>query len=301
MRMTFLLPLFKNSLILLLAFFCSAFTYPSLVNPVTSTGMDSVEIKVSTFNIRYNAQADIDSGNGWSLRKQPVANLIKTHGFEIVGTQEGDRDQMADLQGLLPTFGMISYPYGGANGDLHTCGILYKKDRFELLEQGVFWLSQTPDEPSLGWDATDRRICTWAKFKEKKSGKTFFYFNAHFYWRLQEAKRESGPLIVRKIKEIAADSPSICVGDFNSTSQTPQIAALKVLLNDSFDVSKGVKKGPEDTNLGGGNFLGPAKGRIDYIFLSKFIAVQDYEVYPNQYNGNRYPSDHFPVSCTIKF
>ncbi|WP_312137952.1 endonuclease/exonuclease/phosphatase family protein [Sphingobacterium sp.] len=287
--------LFSFSFLLVLVF--SSFSVSSVSR---ESKAKKTRIKVSAYNIRYNANADVKGGNGWDIRKKPVAELIEKHGFEIVGTQEGDKQQMSDLRTLLPAFEQVSYPYGG-KGDLHTAAILYKKDRFEVLDQGVFWLSETPDEPSMGWDATDRRICSWAKFKEKKSGKTFYFFNVHFYWRLEVAKRESGPLMVRKIKEIAGDAPAVCVGDFNSTSETSQILAMKASMQDAYDATETTRKGIEDTNLGGGNFLGPAKGRIDYIFVSKNVRVKDYEVYSDRYNGDRYPSDHLPLASTIEF
>lgn len=287
--------LFSFSFLLVLVF--SSFS----VSPVSRESMaKKTRIKVSAYNIRYNANADVKGGNGWDIRKKPLAELIEKHGFEIVGTQEGDKQQMSDLRTLLPAFEQVSYPYGG-KGDLHTAAILYKKDRFEVLDQDVFWLSETPDEPSMGWDATDRRICSWVKFKEKKSGKIFYFFNVHFYWRLEVAKRESGPLMVRKIKEIAGDAPAVCVGDFNSTSETSQILAMKASMQDAYDATETTRKGIEYTNLGGVNFLGPAKGRIDYIFVSKNIRVKDYEVYSDRYNGDRYPSDHLPLASTIEF
>ncbi len=291
--------LFKSIMILGCLFTSSA--CKSIRNqPVDNAMGKPVHIKVSTFNIRYNANADVESGNGWDIRKKPVADLIKRHGFEIVGTQEGDKNQLADLQQLMPEFAITSYPYGG-KGDLHNCAILYKKGRFELVDQGVFWLSETPNEPSIGWDATDRRICNWAKFKEKKSGKEFYYFNVHFYWRLEIAKRESGPLMVKMMKEIAGESPVICVGDFNSEAQTPQIKAVKSYLKDAFEATEQPRKGIVNTNLGGGNFLGPATNRIDYIFISNHIKVKDYEVFSDRYNTDRYPSDHLPVAANIMF
>lgn len=254
----------------------------------------------ATYNIRYDAAADKGTGNNWDVRKQALAKLIKDHKFAIVGTQEGMTRQMIELKKLLPGYDYISYPYGGRN-DHHYAGIVFKTTEFELLDGGVFWLSETPNVPSIGWDADDRRICQWAKFTHRKSGKTFFYFNAHFFWKNKIAKLESGALIAEKIKEIAGDTPVICVGDFNSEPYTSQIKALKDLLQDAFDISSNGRSGPEFTNLGGGNFQSPPKNRIDYIMVSKGIAVTDYKVYEDKYDTDRYPSDHLPVSCVVKF
>lgn len=277
---------------------CLSFVVPNPKAPVK--GAKSVSFRAATYNIRYDAAADKTTGNHWDARKEAVAKLILKHGFDIVGTQEGMTKQVIELKKLLPGFDYIGHPYGGKN-DHHNAAILFRTNQFELMDAGVFWLSETPDVPSIGWDANDRRICQWAKFKEKKSGEVFFYFNTHFFWRLKVARAESGPLIARKIAEIAGDHPVICVGDFNSTAETSQITVLKAELLDAYNASKNGRKGVTDTNLGGGVFQGNPKDRIDYILVSKNIAVTDYEVYSDNYNGDRYPSDHLPVSCIVSF
>lgn len=254
----------------------------------------------ATYNIRYDAPADKATGNSWDTRKEALTSLIKTHGFDIFGTQEGMFKQMIDLKNFLTEFDYLSYPYGGRN-DNHQGGIVYKRSIFQPLDAGVFWLSETPNVPSIGWDASDRRICHWAKFRHTPSGKIFFFFNAHFYWRNETARNNSGELVKQKVQEIAGDYPVICVGDFNSTEHTTQISAIKTLLNDSYDISTNGRKGVVNTNLGGGNFQTPPVNRIDFIFLSKGIQVKDYTVYSDQYADGRYPSDHLPVSCFVSF
>lgn len=259
---------------------------------------DGNQFRAAAYNIRYAAEADEQSGNGWDLRKKPVSEVILTHQFDVVGTQEAKADQLADLKSLLPGFDYTSHPYGG-KGDLHNCATFYRTALFEVIDSGVFWFSETPDEPSIGWDATDRRICQWTKFKVKETGKEFYFFNVHFYWRLEVAKRESGPLLVQKIKEIAGSEPVISVGDFNSTAETPQIQAIKTLLHDAYDRTKTPRQGVENTNLGGGIFQGTPKNRIDYIFLSSHFEVEDYQVLSDVYNVDRYPSDHLPVTSLL--
>ncbi|MFZ4262745.1 endonuclease/exonuclease/phosphatase family protein [Sphingobacterium sp. HJSM2_6] len=258
-------------------------------------------IHASSYNIRYNGKADVESGNGWDIRKFEVAKLIQRHGFDMVGTQEGDFAQMKELNSLMPEFKHVAKPYGGKTNDIHTCSILYKDALFELLDEGVFWLSQTADVPSIGWDATDQRICQWAKFKIKESGKIFYFFNAHFYYQKKEARLQSGALMVRKMKEIAGDHSIICTGDFNSTVEKTQIKQIKAHYLDAYDVSIAARKGVEGTNIAAGVFTGPSKGRIDFVFISKDIQVLNYEVYSDVYDGSRYPSDHLPVGVTLKF
>lgn len=254
--------------------------------------------RVASYNIRYAAAADEQSGNGWEVRKQPLATLITRHGFDIVGTQEGNVQQLAGLNNLLSGYAYLGSPYGGS-GDLHNCATFYKTALFDVLDSGVFWLSETPDTPSIGWDASDRRICHWTKFREKKTGKEFFFFNVHFYWRKQLARAQSGPLLVRKIRDIAGDHPVICTGDFNSTAETTQIEAVKALLSDAYDVTKTPRKGVEGTGFPGGVFQGKPGGRIDYIFISDHFNVEDYRVISDVYNDDRYPSDHLPVTSLL--
>lgn len=207
---------------------------------------------------------------------------------------------MADLKTLLPEYDYVAYPYGGPKSENHTAAILYKTDKYKVLDEGVFWLSETPDQPSVGWDATDTRICTWAKLQNKITGEAFYFFNAHFYYRYVTARQHSGPLMTRMIKAIADDDlPVICTGDFNSSSETSQIQAIKGYLDDAFEVSLTPPLGPEGTVLGGGTFVGEPKGRIDYVFTNKKVKVLNYVTLTNTYNAGKHPSDHLAVVCDV--
>ncbi|AWW29662.1 endonuclease [Echinicola strongylocentroti] len=255
--------------------------------------------RVASYNIRYNPPSDEESGNGWDVRKGPLSELILRHRFDLVATQEGDEGQLANLMELLPGFDYVGFPYGG--NDMHLCATLYKKDLFSVIDKGVFWFSETPEVPSIGWDATDRRICTWTKFNVKGTEKEFYVFNVHFYWRLEIAKKESGPLLAKKIKEISNGTPVIVMGDFNSTENTSQIKAIKETVMDAFDVTQSPREGVIGTNLGGGVFQGNVKNRIDYIFVSSEFTVEDYKVISDTYGTGKYPSDHLPVTSMVSF
>ncbi|MDR0869973.1 MAG: endonuclease/exonuclease/phosphatase family protein [Planctomycetaceae bacterium] len=262
-------------------------------------GNKKLEFRVATYNIRYLAPADEETGNGWDVRKEPIKTLILSHDFDIVGTQEGYITQLSDLESLLPGYAYVGAPYAGKNGILHNNAIFYKTEKFEALFGGQFWLSETPEKPSFSWDATDRRMCVWTKFREKASGIEFYFFDTHFYYRYTIARRESGKIIVRKIREIAGESPVICVGDFNSKSDSEQIGDIKTLLSDSFQVTKTPPTGPENTAFPGGVFEGQPGSRIDYIFVSKQFTVQDYAVLPDTRSDGKYPSDHLPVTARL--
>ena len=265
---------------------------------ITSCATRETNIKAATYNVRYDAAADATTGDSWAERKGAVAKVILDHDFDIVGTQEANMEQMPELAALLPQYDYIYHPYGNGKGG-HHCITLYKRDKYELLDQGTFWYSPTPDIESFGWDATDYRLCNWGKFRDRASGREFFFFNSHLYWRLHEARAKSGSVLVDKVKQIAGDAPAICVGDYNSHPDSPQVKDILSLLNDSYAISKSKPTGPFDTDLGGGNFVGPAKGRIDFIFVSKNIEVESYTVLEDKRDNGHYPSDHLPILCNL--
>ncbi len=260
---------------------------------ITTAGFSqkNTPITVATYNLRYNTSND--GINAWPNRKEMVKGLVSFHEFDIFGTQEGLRMQLDDIA-ELQNFAFL----GGGRDDGKQAGehsaIFYRKDRFKVLKSGDFWLSETPDVPGKGWDAKCcNRICSWAKFKDLKTKKDFYFFSVHFDHQGVEARRQSGKLMVKKIQEIAKDAPVICVGDFNSTPDTEQIKEMQTILNDAQKVSAMPPYGPEGT-FNAFKFDAPMKTRIDYIFVDKKISVLKYGVLTDS-KEQRYPSDHQPV------
>lgn len=263
---------------------------------IDDNGKVTAEFKVGSYNIRNPAKSDITTGNGWDIRKKPLTDLIKKHDFDIFGVQEPYQNQIDDLNELMIGYDNVTAPYATQS----LLAIYYKENMFNVLDKGMFWLSETPDVPSIGWDSDELRVVHWAKFVHKESKIEFYFFNTHFYWRYETARKNSGPLSARKIKEIAGSIPVVFVGDLNSRPTTSQIERLKVDLNDTFDISETPLKGPNKTNLPGGVFEGALSGRIDYIFVSKDIKVKDITIHDDKYGeNNRYPSDHLPLSSNI--
>lgn len=248
-------------------------------------------LAIATYNLRFNNPND--GINAWPNRKEDVKALIRFHDFDIFGTEEGLIDQIRDLAE------MTEYAYtGNGRDDGKEAGehsaIFYKKDRFKLLASGDFWLSETPEVPGKGWDAKCcNRICSWAKFKDLRTKKQFYFFCAHFDHQGVVAREESGKLMVKKIREIAGNSPVISVGDFNSTPETVQIKEMQTILRDSYQVTETPPYGPVGT-FNAFKFNAPLKHRIDYIFVSPGIRVLKYGVLTDS-KEQRYPSDHQPV------
>ena len=257
----------------------------------TQNEPQSLKMRVATYNLRMDTPAD--SMNAWSFRKDKMKALILYHDFDIIGTQEGFLHQLQDL------CEMPGYAYFGAGRDdglsagEHSA-IIYKKDRFQILESGNFWLSETPDKPGKGWDATCcNRICSWTKFKELDTRLEFYFFNVHFDHQGVIARQESGKLMAKKIREISQKTSVICTGDFNSTPSTEQIKTMSSIMKDSYQTSKMPPYGPEGTfNTRFSNPITP--NRIDYIFVCSDFEVLKYAVLTDSDN-QWYPSDHLPV------
>ncbi|KAA0991995.1 endonuclease/exonuclease/phosphatase family protein [Dyadobacter aurulentus] len=248
-------------------------------------------INVASYNLRYNTAND--GVNAWPNRKENVKGLIQFHEFDIFGVQEALVGQLRDVAELKEFTFIGKGRDDGKEGGEHSA-IFYKKDRFKLLQSGDFWLSETPDKPGKGWDATCcNRICSWGKFQDLASKKEFFFFNVHFDHQGVEARKESGKLMVKKINEIAGKATTFLTGDFNSTPETEQIKAIQGILNDTHEVTKQPPYGPEGT-FNSFKFDAPMDKRIDYIFVSKNIDVLKYGVLTDA-KEQRYPSDHQPV------
>ncbi|MES2875006.1 MAG: endonuclease/exonuclease/phosphatase family protein [Bacteroidota bacterium] len=257
---------------------------------------DAQTYRVASFNIRFDNPRD--SGNLWVSRAPVVSNLIRYHDFDIFGVQEALKPQLNDISAALPQYAI----YGKGRDDGKDAGehssIYYKRDMFRLLKSGDFWLSATPDVPGKGWDATCcNRICSWVYLEDVKSRKKFYVFNVHFDHQGVVARKESGKLIVQKIKEIAGSAPVLLTGDFNGNRESEW---YKTLANSGIirDTYKDVKY-PYENNSSTNGFRTPrGMGVIDHIFISKHFSASRWGILTDTYFG-KFPSDHFPVAATV--
>ena len=266
---------------------------------------DDNSIIAATHNLRYANASDSADGNGWGKRYPYVAKNVKDNNFEIFGTQEGLYYQLEDLKGQLPGFEYIGV--GRTDGDKagEFAALFYKPERFELLDNGNFWLSENTEKPNKGWDAALPRICTWGMFKDKKSGKEFYFFNLHMDHIGTVARAESAKLVVKKIKELPAGSTAIVTGDFNVDQNSEPYVTLNNsgVLKDSYTVAKSVNN-PKGHTFNGYKLDKVSDSRIDHLFVTPNVEVGDYKVITNSYidsdSVERYPSDHFPVTIVIE-
>ncbi len=253
----------------------------------------SQQMNIITFNIRLNTPND--GINAWPNRIDMVCGLLKFHDPDIFGLQEALHGQIEDIQKNLPDYEW----FGVGRDDGEKAGefspIFFIKTKFILIENGTFWLSETPEKPGKGWDAAFNRVVTWGKFKSKVTGKQFLVFNTHFDHIGNEARKNSAFLIRDKIKEISNNQglPVILVGDFNLEPESEPIGLIKTFMYDAREITETPPYGPIGTFNGFG-WDAPLENRIDYIFVQGSIKVLKYAVITDS-KEKRWPSDHLPV------
>ena len=210
-----MLRLYKFALALLLALGLSA-SGSAQEQQVTRTLKNEPNLTVGTFNIRCKTPKDDAKGDGWDTRKKWVVDLIEFEYPDIFGTQEVRYEQKLDLIDMLPEYDCVGVGRDdGKNGGEHEL-IFFKRNRFKVLRHGDFWLSETPEVPSKGWDAALPRICTWAYLKDRKTHKKIWFFNLHNDHIGVLARQEAAKLVVARIKEMTKKGEQVFLtGDFN--------------------------------------------------------------------------------------
>jgi endonuclease/exonuclease/phosphatase family metal-dependent hydrolase len=269
---------------------------------VSCDRQSEAKLNVMTFNIRMDTSAD--GFNAWHNRKDFAAACIAFYETDIAGLQEVLHHQLEDLKNCLPEYGAL----GAGRSDGKTGGeysaIMYRKDRFEVLSSETFWLSESPTVAGVkGWDAACERIVTWGHFRDKQSGKDFYFANTHFDHIGQTARRESSKLLLSKLNEIAGDKPVIVTGDFNAVSTDEPVRILtdksrpRHLTNTS-DLST-LNYGVEWSYHDFGKAPSEERVMIDYIFIRGNIKTGRHGTIYDVMDNGLYLSDHNPVLCTL--
>ncbi len=257
------------------------------------------QLRVGTYNVRYDNPND--TGNLWADRAPVVAELLRFHDFDVFGTQEALKNQLDDISRALPQYERYGLGRDDGKEKGEHSAIFFKKGKFKLLNKGDFWLSETPDKPSLGWDATCcNRITSWVYLQDLNTKKKFYFFNAHFDHQGVQARNESSKLILRKIKEIAGKEPVILTGDFNGDHESDWYKAVATsgLMKDTYrEVAH-----PYANNASFNGFKQQSNqtGIIDHIFVTNGFKVEKWGLLTDTYHG-KFPSDHFPVLVDLNF
>ena len=282
------------------------------------------ELTVATYNIRNANKGDAERGNGWERRCPWVCGLIEFQGFDIFGSQEVLDGQLHDMLAQLPGYAYIGVGRDDGKAKGEYSPIFYKKERFRLLDEGHFWLSEVTDRPNKGWDAALPRICTWGHFLDRQTRRRFWFFNLHMDHVGVRAREESAKLVVAKIREMCGPREFVILtGDFNvdQNNEIYQIFVTSGLLKDSYVAAE-----KRFARNGTFNSFKPdlhTESRIDHIFVSPAFAVRNYAVLTDGYwtpredaaaqkgeaapqeislrsYERRCPSDHYPVAARIE-
>lgn len=256
------------------------------------------DLTVMSFNIRLNVASDKE--NAWPERKQDVADLLTYYHPDYFGVQEALPEQMKDIKNGLKNYDYIGVGRDDGKEKGEFSAIFYDTQRLEVVQSGTFWLSETPEKPSKGWDAALNRICSYSVFKDKKSKKEFLAMNLHFDHIGNVARVKSSELILKKIKELNPKNLPVTVsGDFNLTDDTEPVKILSKNMKDTFYHSETKHYGPVGT-FTAFNINEVAKERIDYIFTNGF-KIKSHRHINDRRENLLYPSDHFPVIVKLSF
>ena len=250
-------------------------------------------LKVMSYNIRLGSAND--GTNSWSLRYTATGEMLEDQAPDVFGVQEALDYQVRYINE------MCGYEYVGVgreNGkkEGEHMAIFWNKKSVSMLKWGTFWLSETPQKPSKGWDAACFRTATWALMKDKKTGRKFYFVNTHLDHEGKEAQKNGLKLIVDRIDEINPEGyPMVLTGDFNMKPDDPNLAELDSKMQSTRKIAAVTDN--HDTYNGWGR----GSGIIDYIYVSGFSSCPEYQTVVKRYRDRKFVSDHYPVSARLIF
>lgn len=257
-------------------------------------------ITVMSYNVCYANPNDGDYV--WERRRDGVADVIAAHDPDLIGLQEANPGQVADLRERLPSYRWL--PAGREHGDAgEFVAIGFDPETFELVADGTFWLSENPAEPgTCGWDAELPRLIRHVRLRHREFDTAISHFNTHFDHDGEVARRQSARLLRERIENVAPDVPVVVTGDFNSRRSTDVYRYLTAptddgpILVDAHDSAARPHRGPE-TTMTDFHDLVPDK-KIDYVFTSRDVEVGAHGVVSTT-PLEMYPSDHLPVLARL--
>lgn len=275
--------------------------------PPAKPPADSNTIRVMSFNIRNGYARDGD--NAWPKRKDFVVDTIKAFNPDLLGTQETHHFQRDYLAKQLPGYGVLGVGRDDGKNKGETVAVYFRKARFEKLDGGHFWLSETPAKVgSKSWDSSLPRMVTWVKLKDKKTDKPLTFYNTHFDHRGAKARLESAKLIRSRVEALKDNMPAIVTGDFNAGGGSDPYNAMfepqkddgkktPSPLLDSYRTKHPKRQGNEGTFSAFGKNIG--KARIDWIAITKHWKIHDAAIDRTNRKGVT-PSDHYPVTAVLE-
>ena len=259
---------------------------------------ESKELKVMSYNVRYDTPKDGE--NAWDLRKHATIAMLNDVKPDVFGVQEALPNQVAYISEQAPNYKNVGVGRDDGISKGEHMSVFWNTETIEMLEWGTYWLSETPDVPSYGWDAGCRRTATWTLMKDKRNGKKFFFVNTHLDHKGVEARKNGLQLVIDKIAAMNPDGyPMVLTGDFNVT---PDDECLVDLDKQMESVRKIAKVTDNYTTYNGWGNNSPEKGYvIDYIYVSGFTSVPEYSTNLKAYADRQFVSDHYPLVSILEY
>lgn len=271
-----------------------------LLTSIASAIGQSLELRVMSFNIRYINPGD-QGERSWLARRDDVAQVIREDHADVVGLQEAFRPMLDDIAARVPGYSEVGVGREDGVSRGEHAAILFRTERFDVLDSGTFWLSDTPEVPgSATWKNVVTRICTWAKLEDKNTKKQFIFCNTHLDHESQESREKGVALILERMEAHGKELPIVLTGDFNVDEENP---VVKNLTESGFlDAWRKLHPDvPKEESGTFNQFTGVKNtGKIDYIFVKEDAEVLDSAILHNEKNGV-FPSDHFPVRATLRY
>lgn len=250
-------------------------------------------LKVMSYNIRLGSAQD--GTNSWALRYSATEEMLKDQKPDVFGVQEALEYQIRYIEDMC---GYESVGVGRENGKAEGehMSIFWNKKTLKMLKWGTFWLSETPQKPSMGWDAACFRTATWALMKDKRTGEKFYFVNTHLDHEGAEAQKNGLNLIMDKIAEINTEGlPMVLTGDFNMEPSNPNLAELDARMQSARKIAA------QTDSHATYNGWGKSSTMIDYIYVSGFSSCPEYQTVTKRYEDRKFISDHYPIFARLIF
>ena len=256
----------------------------------------SSELKVMSYNIRLGSATD--GTNSWMYRCPATLEMLEDQKPDVIGLQEALRDQVMFIEEFTKDYDYVGVGREDGKKEGEHMAIFWNKKTVKLMKWGTFWLSETPEKPSMGWDAACYRTATWALMKDKRTGEKFYFVNTHLDHVGAEARKNGLKLIVECIGQINPEGyPMVLTGDFNIKPSAPELKDLDACMKSARKVALTTDSHNTFNNWG------KAKSDmiIDYIYISGFSSCLEYHTVTKKYAQRTYISDHYPIFARLIF
>ena len=274
----------------------SRFLLIVLLSFIAFDAVSASRLRVMSFNIRQDNPKD-GPLNLWQDRRAPLCKYINKVKPDIVGMQEVFKNQLDDAAERMPKYAYVAGGRDDGKDKGEATPIFYRTDKFNLIEKGLFWLSETPDVPSVSWNAKYPRIAAWVILEEKKTGKRFFYCHSHFDHKSDAAKNESAKFIKAQFKKLCKGYPIVFTADCNTYEPKDTYFTLCSYSYSFIDTWKAAvkTKGGPSTSHAYGKHENTLENKIDFIFVTPEMKTKRSVIDDSSLGKGRYTSDHHPI------